>query len=157
MQCVSYKQICYQAVNTKVMGLLVLISVFISLYCVGIFFLLCSSRFRPQLCIGTGQGSCCFLHALCSGGFATCLPPPAPAAESPWVSPGWDVHEGEAKENTHCLPWALVSTSRRWLHWFLMVWKATKVLPRQGEGKAPTEDNLSPQVLLNGEGAATWG
>lgn len=43
MQCVSYKQICYQAVNTKVMGLLVLISVFISLYCVGIFFFSCAA------------------------------------------------------------------------------------------------------------------
>lgn len=41
MQCVSYKQICYQAVNTKVMGLLVLISVF--LYIVQGFFFPCTA------------------------------------------------------------------------------------------------------------------
>lgn len=104
MQCVSYKQICYQAVNTKVMGLLVLISVF--LYIVqGFFFPLYSSRFRAQLCIFSGQGSSCFLHALCSSGCVLSqtshLQPPSVAEQlsPPWLSPCWDnCEDGEGQE-----------------------------------------------------------
>lgn len=59
MQYVSYKQMCYQAVNTKVIGLLVLISVFISVILHRDFFP-ATSRSRPQFCLlhGAGKLSC---------------------------------------------------------------------------------------------------
>lgn len=160
----SYKQICYQVVNTTVMGLLVLISVFISLYCIGIFFPCTAADLGHSLASCTGQGSSCFLQALCRSDHVspTHLLPLAHingrAVESPWVSPCWDAHEDGEGQGKHSLPGSSPGpllgagpTSSCWL-------KKQASSHRGGE-KARTlrGDNPSPQVLLNGEGAATSG
>lgn len=164
MQCVSYKQICYQAVNTKVMGLLVLISVFISSYCIGIFFSLYSSRLRPQLWLLHSAGKLLLLAG--SLHRRSCLPPRLPplatingrATESPWVSPCWDTRGDGESQGEHSLPGSSPDsllgagpTGSSWL-------KKQARSHQDGEkARILREDNRSPQVLLNGEGAATSG
>lgn len=79
VQCVSYKQMCYQAVNTRVMGLLVLISVFISVQ------FQYTSRFRPQLCLLHGAGK---LSCRVSAGTVTLSPHASHLQPHPWQSRG---------------------------------------------------------------------
>lgn len=161
MQCVSYKQICYQAVNTKVMGLLVLISVFISLHCIRIFSPAADLGHIFTACIR--QGSCCFLQALCRG---DCFPPTSLSSslhqwQSCWVLTGvtmlgcpW----GWRRSRRASTAWLKSSsTPWNWDYWFLLVEGISEVLPGTERPRTLREDNPSPQILLNGEGAAISG
>lgn len=162
MRCVSYKQICYQAVNTKVMGLLMLISVFISLYYKGNFFPYTAADLGHSFASCTVQRSCCFLQGLCRDGHIsphTSHLQPTAAAEQ--LSPHGCHHAGmpirmeKVKESPHGLAQVPVHSLELGPP-ILADWRG-KARSHQGREKARTlrEDSPFPQVLLNGEEAAT--
>lgn len=137
------------------MGLLVLISVF--LYIVqGFFFSLYSSRFRPQLCIFSGQGSSCFLHALCS---SSCVLSQTSTSsprkwQSSWVPVvvtmlghlwGW----GRPRKALTVLLEAQAS-----LRGDGPIRKQSRWHQRREKARPPREDKLLPKFLLNGKRAA---
>lgn len=139
MQCVSYKQMCYQAVNTKVMGLLVLISVFISVILCRDFFPV-TSRSRPHLCLlhGTGKLSCGV-----SAGTVTLSPHASHLQPHQWQS-SWapmgvtmlqcpwrwrGLRRGLAAWlKSQSSPWSLALQ-------FLLVWRSKQIPHGQGDGK----------------------
>lgn len=156
MQCVSYKQMCYQAVNTKVMGLLVLISVFISVRLYRDFFSSTPADLGHSFASCTGWGSCLAGSLQGQSRFPLVRPTSSPingrAAEHPWVSPCCDAHEDGEGQGEHSLPGSSPSLLQ-----FLLVEEANKSHMGRERARTLREDSPSPLVLFNGEGDATSG
>lgn len=134
MQCVSYNQMCYQAVNTKVIGLFVLISVFISVILYRDFFFPVTSRSRPlawskEVVL---QGLCRDSHIV-----PLCLPPPALSVAEQLSTHG--CHHAampmRMRRPRRALTAWLKSAPWRFALQFLLVWRSKRIPCGQGEGK----------------------
>lgn len=139
MQCVTYKQMCYQAVYTKVIGLLVLISVYIFVILYRDFFSV-TSRSRPQfwLLLGVGKLSC-----RVSAGTVSLSP------HAPHLQPHqWQSSWAPMGVTMLACPWGWGGPRRALTAWlksqsapwsfalqFLLVWRSKQISHGQGEGK----------------------